>query len=96
MEVVKQGWYVGGNMRFAHDADATEFVAAVEAAQQRIAGSTAIQAVIGKPTARVIANLRFARTGPRVSYTTSISIADARMLLAVAAQQLDTYFTVAP
>ena len=37
--------------------------------------------VIGKPIVRVIGNLAFARNGPRVSYATSISIADARALL---------------
>ena len=65
-------------------------------AKQRIADSRALQLAMGKPVARVIANLRFARTGPRVSYTTSISIADARLILAVAAQQLDTYFVTTP
>ena len=92
MELVKQGWLVRGNMRFASDADAIELVAAVQAAQQRIADSRLIQRVIGKATARVIANLAFARSGPRVSYATSISISDARAILAAAAQQLDHYF----
>jgi hypothetical protein len=41
----------------------------------------------------VIAALAFARNGPRVSYATSISIADARAILAFAAQQIDDYFT---
>ena len=92
MELVKQGWLVRGNMRFTSDAAATDFITAAESAKQRIADSRALQLAMGKPVARVIANLRFARTGPRVSYTTSISIADARQILAVAAQQLDSYF----
>jgi hypothetical protein len=96
MELVKQGWLVRGNLRFASDADATELIAAVQRVQQRIAGSRTIQLVIGKPIARVIANLAFARTGPRVSYATSISIADARAILAVVAQQLDQYFGHVP
>ena len=96
MELVKQGWLVRGNMSFTSDKAATEFIAAAEMARQRIADSRALQLAVGKPVARVIANLRFARTGPRVSYTTSISIADARMILAVAAQQLDTYFLNPP
>jgi hypothetical protein len=96
MELVKQGWLVRGNMRFASEADATELVAAVQRFQQRIADSHAIQLVIGKPIARVVANLAFARAGPRVSYATSISIADARAILAVAALQLDQYFGRAP
>jgi hypothetical protein len=96
MELVKQGWLVRGNMRFASEADAAELVAAVQRFQQRIADSHAIQLVIGKPIARVVANLAFARAGPRVSYATSISIADARAILAVAALQLDQYFGRAP
>ena len=96
MELVKDGWLVRGNMLFATPAGATDFTAAAEAAKQRVADSRALQLAMGKPVARVIANLRFNRTGPRVSYTTSISIADARMILAVAAQQLDTYFVTQP
>lgn len=96
MELVKQGWLVRGNMRFKTDADAAEFVAAAEAAKQRIADSRALQLAIGKPVARVIANLSFQRTGPRLSYATSISIADARQIMAVTAQQLDAYFRAGP
>ena len=96
MELVKQGWLVRGNMRFASDADAAELIASVQQFQQRIADSRAIQLVVGKPIARVIANLAFARAGPRVSYATSISIADARAILAATAQQLDQYFGRVP
>jgi len=96
MELVKQGWLVHGNMSFTSAPAAADFIAAVETAKQRVADSRALQLAMGKPVARVIANLRFARTGPRVSYSTSISIADARLILAVAAQQLDTYFATTP
>ena len=64
--------------------------------QQRINDSRTIQLVIGKPIAHVIANLAFARNGLRVSYATSISIADARAILAAVALQLDQYFGRAP
>jgi hypothetical protein len=96
LELVKQGWLVRGNMRFASDADAAEFVAAAQQVQQRIAASTVHQLALGKPAARVIGNLSFAQTGPRVSYTTSISIADFRAIIAVAAQQLESYFKDKP
>ncbi|HEY0988194.1 MAG TPA: hypothetical protein VGD80_14115 [Kofleriaceae bacterium] len=96
MELVRQGWLVRGNLRFASDADAAELVAAVQRVQQRIADSRTIQLVIGRPIAHVIANLAFARNGPRVSYATSVSIADARAILAAAAQQLDRYYGRAP
>jgi hypothetical protein len=96
MELVPQGWLVRGNLRFASDTDAAELIAAVQKLQQRVADSRTIQLVIGKPIAHVIANLAFARAGPRVSYATSISIADTRALLAFAAAQLDQYFGAAP
>lgn len=96
MELVKQGWLVRGNMSFAKEADAIELIAAAQAVQQRVADSRAIQMVVGKPVARVIANLSFARTGARVSYATSISIADARQILAATAQQLDQYYGPPP
>jgi hypothetical protein len=92
-ELVPQGWLVRGNLRFATDADAGEFVASVQRIQHSVADSRAIQLLLGKPIARVIAALAFARNGPRVSYATSISIADARAILAFAAQQIDDYFT---
>jgi hypothetical protein len=95
-ELVPQGWLVRGNLRFASEAEAAELVAAVQRVQQRVAGSYAIRLVLGKPIARVVANLAFARSGARVSYATSMSIADARAILAVAALQLDQYFGRAP
>lgn len=92
MELVKDGWLVRGNMLFKTDAAAADFITAADTAKERVADSRALQLAMGKPVARVIANLSFARTGPRVSYTTSVSIADARLILAVAAAQLDAYF----
>jgi hypothetical protein len=96
LELVAQGWLVRGNLRFASEADALELIAAVQKVQQRIADSTMLQLAIGKRIARVVASLAFARNGVRVSYATSISIADARSFLAAAAQQLDAYFTRGP
>jgi len=95
MELVPQGWLVRGNMRFISEADASELLASVQQMQQRIADSRAIQLVIGAPIAHVIASLAFARNGVRVSYASSISIADARAILAATAQQIDQYFSTA-
>jgi hypothetical protein len=95
-ELVAQGWLVRGNLRFASEADAIEFVATVQQVQRRIAGSRPIQIVIGAAIAHAVGNLAFARAGARVSYATSLSIADARALLAAAAAQLDQYFGRAP
>jgi len=96
MELVKQGWLVRGNMRFASDTDAAELITSVQRVQQRVADSYLIQRIVGKPLVHVIANLAFARSGPRVSYATSVSIADARAILAATAQQLDQYFAHVP
>lgn len=92
MELVKQGWLIRGNMRFASDKEAIEFIAIADGVKERVADSRAIQMVLGKQLVRVVANLSFARTGGRVSYATSVSIADARAILAALAQQLDSYF----
>lgn len=91
-ELVPQGWLVRGNLRFATDADAGEFVASIQQVQHSVLARGAIEALAGKPIARVLAALAFARNGPRVSYATSISIADARAILAATAQRLDDYF----
>jgi len=96
MELVPQGWLLRGNLRFTSEADAIELVAAVQQAQQRIAGSYLLQLAIGKRFARVIGSLAFARNTARVSYAAAMSIADARAILAAAGKHLDQYFGRAP
>ena len=91
MEVVKQGWIVRGNMKFATEADATAFLDEAKQVQARV-DSRFFKLLLGDAAARVIKNLAFARTGARLSYTTSMSIKDTRALLDVAAGYLDTYF----
>jgi hypothetical protein len=93
IEMVPQGWLLRGNMRFSSDADAAEHIASIQQIQRRIADSRALQLVLGKPIAHVIASLAFARNGARLSYAASASIADARAILDVAAQQIDAYFS---
>ncbi|MGE3456634.1 MAG: hypothetical protein AB7O24_16100, partial [Kofleriaceae bacterium] len=92
MELVKQGWLIRGNMSFNSEAEAVELVRVAEAARQQVVDSSMMQRLIGKQVTRVIKNLSFARTGGRVSYATSVSIADARAILAVIAQYLDGYY----
>lgn len=97
MELVKQGWLVRGNIVFASETDAAEFVQIVQGARQRITDSHIFSALLKKQHAlNAITGLSVARTGARVSYATSISIADARALLEVAAQTLDAYFANPP
>jgi hypothetical protein len=97
MELVKQGWLVRGNIVFATEADATEFEQTVKDVQTRITDSRILSGLLKKQHAlNAITGLSLARAGARVSYATSISIADARALLAAAAQTLDAYFGSPP
>ncbi|HEX5057930.1 MAG TPA: hypothetical protein VFV99_01165 [Kofleriaceae bacterium] len=97
MELVKQGWLVRGNIVFATEADAIEFVATAQKAQTTVTDSRILSGLLKKQHAlNAITGLSLARAGARVSYATSVSIADARALLAVAAQTLDAYFANPP
>lgn len=97
MELVKQGWLVRGNIVFTSEADAAEFVQTVEDARTRVTDSRILSGLLKKQhVLNAITGLSLARTGARVSYATSISIADARALLAAAAQTLDAYFANPP
>jgi hypothetical protein len=97
MELVKQGWLVRGNISFATEADAKEFETSVGAVQERIGDSHALSMLLERQHAlNLVVGLSLARTGARVSYATSLSIADARVLLAAAAVTLDQYFGRAP
>ena len=93
MELVPHGWRVRGNMHFASDADAGEFAAAVATIQQRIRSSSLLAAPLRQQhLLNAVIGLSLQRTGPRVSYGTSLSIADARALFAFAATTLDEHF----
>ncbi len=93
MELVKQGWLVRGNILFANEADAAELVATASALQQRITDSHLISALLRRQHAlNAIAGLSLSRTGARVSFGTSLSIADARAVLAAVAITLAEYF----
>lgn len=97
MELVKQGWLVRGNIVFASEADAKEFVQTAEDVKTRITDSTILSGLLKKQHAlNALTGLSLARSGARVSYATSISIADARALLEVASQTLDAYFANPP
>ncbi|HEY1558036.1 MAG TPA: hypothetical protein VGF94_24570 [Kofleriaceae bacterium] len=94
VELAKQGWLVRGNLKFASEADAEELVQSVQLAQKRIADSHLLSALLrSQHVYNAIVGLSLARTGDRVSYGTSMSVADARALLAAAAAMLDDYFS---
>jgi hypothetical protein len=97
MELVTQGWLIRGNIVFAKAADAKEFAQAVTDVQQRITDSRVFSALLRRQHAlNVVTGLSIQRTGARVSYATSMSIADARALMAAAAATLDAYFAGQP
>jgi hypothetical protein len=97
MELVTQGWLIRGNIVFAKEADAKEFAQAVTDMQQRITDSRVFSALLRRQHAlNLVTGLSIERTGARVSYATSMSIADARALMAAAAATLDAYFAGQP
>ena len=97
VELVKQGWLVRGNIKFGSEADAQEFVQSVETAQQHVKDSHMLSALLRKQhVLDVVKGLSLARGGDRVSYATSISIVDARAVLAAAAAMIDEYFVKPP
>jgi hypothetical protein len=94
MELVDQGgWFIRGNIVFATEADAKEFEQTVRDVQQKIVDSRILSALLKRQHAlNAVKNLSVARTEARVSYATSVSIADMRAVMAAAAATLDQYF----
>jgi hypothetical protein len=93
LELVQQGWYVRGNIVFAKEADAAELQTALTQVKQNIVDSHILSNLLKRQHAlNLVTNLSISRTGARVSYSTSLSIADMRALLAAAAVQLEAYF----
>jgi hypothetical protein len=93
MEVTKSGWLLRGSMKFANEADATEFTDTVNAVRARVKDNPLIQRVLKRSHAQNVVNgLSVSRTADRVSYGTSISISDADGALAYAAQAIAKYF----
>jgi hypothetical protein len=91
MEVVKQGWTVRGNMVFGTEAQAVDFLAEAAQAQSRI-DTQLFRMAVGEPVVNMIKNLSFTHAGARVSYATSMSIADTRVLLDLAYTLLDARY----
>jgi hypothetical protein len=93
MELVPKGWLVRGNLHFASDADAREFTTAVATIQQRVHDSSLLAGPLrAQHVLNAVTGLSLQQTGPRVSYATSLSIADARALFGFAATTLADHF----
>jgi hypothetical protein len=96
VELDKQGVIVRGNIRFESEAAAIEFQQVAENAQRQVGGSWMFQRLVGPAAARVIQRLQLARGGQRLSYSTSISIADMRTLITLASSHLELRFKRVP
>jgi hypothetical protein len=93
MELVPQGWLVRGNIVFASEADAAELERTLLDVQHKVVGSYVISALLKRQhVLNLVKGLSIQRAGARVSYATSISIGDARALLAAMAATLADYF----
>jgi hypothetical protein len=93
LEVDAHGFVVRGNLRFATEADAAETVASLTKIHDSVMDSRLLREVLSRARAlNLIKGLSVVRTGKRVSYATSLSIADARALMAVAAQMVGDYY----
>ena len=93
MELVQQGWLVRGNIVFANEADAAEVEKTLVDVQKRVVTSFLIARLLKREHVfNMISGLSIARTGARVSYATSVSIGDARALLAALGASLADYF----
>jgi hypothetical protein len=92
LEFVK-GFIVRGNMKFATEDAATEFVETMTSVKDQVLDSAALRLVLNRARAlNMITGLSFDRRGNRVSYATSASVADADAVLAISAQWLAAWF----
>lgn len=92
LEFVK-GFIVRGNMKFATEDAATEFVETMTKVRDQVLDSAALRIVLNRARAlNVITGLSFDRRGNRVSYATSASLADADAILAISGQWLEAWF----
>lgn len=93
VELVKQGWLVRGNIKFGSEADAAEIVGTIGDVQRRVANSHLLSLLLRRQhVLDAVTGLSVQQNGDRVSYATSMSIADARVVLQAAGAQLDAYF----
>jgi hypothetical protein len=93
LEIDAHGFVVRGNLRFATDADAAEAAASLTKIHDSVMDSRLLREVLSQAHAlNVIKGLSVVRTGKRVSYATSLSIADARALMALAAKMVGDYY----
>jgi len=88
-----QGFVIRGNLEMRSVEDAEELVKGLEATRTEALDSTLMASLLKKMKAlNLVSGLTLVRTDARVSYSTSISIADARKLFPAGADFVVEYF----
>jgi hypothetical protein len=96
LEIDRQGFHVKGHLKFATEEDAKSFVEKTETARQAALESAAHTMVLKRAKIwNALKGLSMVRTDRRVSYSTSVSIADARVMSAAGILLVAEYFKAA-
>jgi hypothetical protein len=96
LEIDPQGFQVKGHLKFASEDDAVTFVERTEAAREAALESAAHALVLKRAKVwNAVKGLSLVRTDRRVSYSTSLSVADARVMTAAGILLVAEYFAAA-
>ena len=96
LEIDRQGFHVKGHLKFATEDDAISFVEKTEEARKAALESAAHTMVLKRAKIwNAVKGLSMVRTDHRVSYSTSVSIADARVMSAAGILLVAEYFKAA-
>ncbi len=88
-----QGFVIKGNLSFADAAQAEQFVTLLEGARTTALDTAVYKIPLKRARAyNAVVGLTLTRTGRRVAYATSVSIADGRALLEAGADLVAAYF----
>ena len=93
LEIDRQGFHVKGHLKFRTEDEAIDFVEQTEAARQTALESAAHTMVLKRAKIwNAVKGLTMVRSDRRVSYSTSVSIADARVMSAAGIVLVGEYF----
>ena len=80
--VVKQGWLVGGTAAFQNEQQAQVFVTQFEKARQPFVASATVGRAVLRTAYNAVKGITIVREGRLVAFETSVSISDARAIMA--------------
>ena len=93
VELAKIGFYARGIMKFDDPEQANAFILEAEKRKVELDNNWAVRAVLSNLHVwHAIKNVQFKQNGPNLTYSTSISIADARALLSRAGDMAENFF----